>query len=174
MQSFHCLQLQLAVLSTSRNEVFHAKPRKPLSTTQRMWIQLFSCCRLESSGRGSNEVCNWWLYYCSCALFSCSHYLLWHACHSAAHSVGVQREHCFLVLHLFQLRLSLTCIICSFFFYVTENIHDAPFWQLILILEACHSLQYRNIKLFSTVADYVNSVVCLLDKRQVSLRPSTL
>lgn len=93
----------------------------------------------------------------------------------AAYSVGVQREHCFLVLDLFQLRLSLICIICSFFcFYVTENIHDAPYWQLILILEACHSLQYRNIKLFSAVADYVNSIVCLLDKRQVSLRPSTL
>uniref|UniRef100_A0A8C9ER38 FAST kinase domains 2 n=1 Tax=Pavo cristatus TaxID=9049 RepID=A0A8C9ER38_PAVCR len=52
---------------------------------------------------------------------------------------------------------------------IQENIHDAPFWQLILILEACHSLQYRNIKLFSTVADYVNSVVCLLDKRQIIL-----
>ncbi|POI32333.1 hypothetical protein CIB84_003915 [Bambusicola thoracicus] len=52
---------------------------------------------------------------------------------------------------------------------IRENIHDAPYWQLILILEACHSLQYRNIKLFSTVADYVNSIVCLLDKRQIIL-----
>ncbi|OXB64300.1 hypothetical protein ASZ78_005952 [Callipepla squamata] len=48
-----------------------------------------------------------------------------------------------------------------------QNIHDAPFRQLIVILEACHSLQYRNIELFSVVADYVNSVVCLLDKRQI-------
>ncbi|XP_021256432.1 FAST kinase domain-containing protein 2, mitochondrial isoform X2 [Numida meleagris] len=52
---------------------------------------------------------------------------------------------------------------------IQENIHDAPFWQLILILEACHNLQYRNIKLFSAVADYINSVVCLLDKRQIIL-----
>ncbi|XP_040532152.1 FAST kinase domain-containing protein 2, mitochondrial [Gallus gallus] len=52
---------------------------------------------------------------------------------------------------------------------IQENIHDAPYWQLILILEACHSLQYRNIKLFSAVADYVNSIVCLLDKRQIIL-----
>ncbi|NXJ14893.1 FAKD2 protein, partial [Odontophorus gujanensis] len=50
---------------------------------------------------------------------------------------------------------------------IQENIHDAPFRQLIVILEACHNLQYRNIKLFSAVADYVNSVVCLLDKRQI-------
>ncbi|NXL85591.1 FAKD2 protein, partial [Alectura lathami] len=50
---------------------------------------------------------------------------------------------------------------------IQENIHDAPFWQLILILEACHSLQYRNVKLFSTVADYVNSTVCLLEKKQI-------
>uniref|UniRef100_G1N8R8 FAST kinase domains 2 n=1 Tax=Meleagris gallopavo TaxID=9103 RepID=G1N8R8_MELGA len=55
------------------------------------------------------------------------------------------QKHCFLVLHLFQLRLSLICII------------------------SCCSLQYRNIKLFSTVADYVNSVVSLLDKRQIIL-----
>lgn len=61
-----------------------------------------------------------------------------------------------------------------FCFSVTENIHDAQFWHLILILEACHNLQYRNVKLFSTVADYVNSSVCILDKKQVSLRPNNL
>ncbi|XP_032046031.1 FAST kinase domain-containing protein 2, mitochondrial [Aythya fuligula] len=52
---------------------------------------------------------------------------------------------------------------------IQENIHDAQFWHLILILEACHNLQYRNVKLFSTVADYVNSSVCILDKKQIIL-----
>ncbi|NXA40742.1 FAKD2 protein, partial [Eudromia elegans] len=52
---------------------------------------------------------------------------------------------------------------------ILENIHDAPFRQLILILEACHDLQYRNIKLFSAVANYVTSTVCLWDKRQIVL-----
>nr|XP_047903121.1 FAST kinase domain-containing protein 2, mitochondrial [Anser cygnoides] len=52
---------------------------------------------------------------------------------------------------------------------IQENIHDARFWHLILILEACHNLQYRNVKLFSTVADYVNSIVCILDKKQIIL-----
>ncbi|XP_025967409.2 FAST kinase domain-containing protein 2, mitochondrial [Dromaius novaehollandiae] len=52
---------------------------------------------------------------------------------------------------------------------ILENIHDAPFRQLILILEACHSLQYRNVKLFSAVANYVTSTVCLWDKRQIIL-----
>ncbi|XP_013807776.1 FAST kinase domain-containing protein 2, mitochondrial [Apteryx mantelli] len=52
---------------------------------------------------------------------------------------------------------------------ILENIHDAPFRQLILILEACHNLQYRNVKLFSAVANYVTSTVCLWDKRQIIL-----
>ncbi|NXJ75862.1 FAKD2 protein, partial [Trogon melanurus] len=50
---------------------------------------------------------------------------------------------------------------------IQENIHGAPFRQLILILEACHSLQYRNVKLFSALADYVNSTACLWDERQI-------
>ncbi|XP_072194522.1 FAST kinase domain-containing protein 2, mitochondrial-like [Excalfactoria chinensis] len=50
---------------------------------------------------------------------------------------------------------------------IQENIHDAPFWRLLLILEACHSLQYHNTKLFSAVADYVNSAVCLLDNKRI-------
>uniref|UniRef100_A0A8C0ET14 FAST kinase domains 2 n=1 Tax=Bubo bubo TaxID=30461 RepID=A0A8C0ET14_BUBBB len=52
---------------------------------------------------------------------------------------------------------------------IQENVHDAPFWQLILVLEACYSLRYRNVKLFSALADYVNSTVCLWDKRQIIL-----
>ncbi|NXP25349.1 FAKD2 protein, partial [Scytalopus superciliaris] len=52
---------------------------------------------------------------------------------------------------------------------IQENVHDAPLRQLILILEACHTLQYRNVKLFSALADYVNSTVCLWDKRQIVL-----
>ncbi|KFZ49636.1 FAST kinase domain-containing protein 2, partial [Podiceps cristatus] len=52
---------------------------------------------------------------------------------------------------------------------VTENVHDTPFRQLILILEACYNLQYRNVKLFSALADYVNSTACLWDKRQIIL-----
>ncbi|NXT22208.1 FAKD2 protein, partial [Syrrhaptes paradoxus] len=52
---------------------------------------------------------------------------------------------------------------------IQENVHDAPFRQLILILEACYNLQYRNIKLFSALADYVNSTACLWDKRQIIL-----
>ncbi|NXL45651.1 FAKD2 protein, partial [Podilymbus podiceps] len=52
---------------------------------------------------------------------------------------------------------------------IQENIHDAPFRQLILILEACYNLQYRNVKLFSALADYVNSTACLWDKRQIIL-----
>ncbi|NWX91476.1 FAKD2 protein, partial [Nothoprocta pentlandii] len=56
---------------------------------------------------------------------------------------------------------------------IMENIHDAPFRQLILILEACRDLQYRNIKLFSGVANYVTSTVCLWDKRQIILLLST-
>ncbi|KAM6070879.1 FAST kinase domain-containing protein 2, mitochondrial isoform 2-T2 [Chlamydotis macqueenii] len=52
---------------------------------------------------------------------------------------------------------------------IRENVHDAPFRQLILILEACYSLQYRNVKLFSVLADYVNSTACLWDKRQIIL-----
>ncbi|KAM9188843.1 FAST kinase domain-containing protein 2, mitochondrial isoform 2-T2 [Mergus octosetaceus] len=52
---------------------------------------------------------------------------------------------------------------------IQENIHNAQFWHLIFILEACHNLQYRNVRLFSTVADYVNSSVCILDKKQIIL-----
>ncbi|KFQ14282.1 FAST kinase domain-containing protein 2, partial [Leptosomus discolor] len=52
---------------------------------------------------------------------------------------------------------------------IQENVHDAPFRQLILILEACASLHYRNVKLFSALADYVNSTACLWDKRQIIL-----
>ncbi|NXB57230.1 FAKD2 protein, partial [Struthidea cinerea] len=56
---------------------------------------------------------------------------------------------------------------------IQENVHDAPFRQLILILEACHTLQYRNVKLFSALADYVNSTAYLWDKRQIILFLST-
>ncbi|XP_036243002.1 FAST kinase domain-containing protein 2, mitochondrial [Molothrus ater] len=52
---------------------------------------------------------------------------------------------------------------------IQENIHDVPFRQLILILEVCHTLQYRNVKLFSALADYVNSTAYLWDKRQIIL-----
>ncbi|KAJ7408649.1 FAST kinase domain 2 [Pitangus sulphuratus] len=52
---------------------------------------------------------------------------------------------------------------------IRENVHDVPFRQLILILEACHALQYRNVKLFSTLADYINSTACLWNKRQIVL-----
>ncbi|KFP24401.1 FAST kinase domain-containing protein 2, partial [Colius striatus] len=52
---------------------------------------------------------------------------------------------------------------------IQENIHDVPFRQLLLILEACYHLQYRNEKLFSALADYVGSTVCLWDKKQIIL-----
>ncbi|NWT65612.1 FAKD2 protein, partial [Prunella himalayana] len=52
---------------------------------------------------------------------------------------------------------------------IQENVHDVPFRQLIVILEACHTLQYRNVKLFSALADYVNSTAYLWDKRQIIL-----
>ncbi|NXA05994.1 FAKD2 protein, partial [Sapayoa aenigma] len=52
---------------------------------------------------------------------------------------------------------------------IQENVHDAPFRQLIIILEACHTLQYRNVKLFSALADYVHSTACLWEKRQIFL-----
>ncbi|XP_064290188.1 FAST kinase domain-containing protein 2, mitochondrial [Passer domesticus] len=52
---------------------------------------------------------------------------------------------------------------------IQENVHDVPFRQLILILEACYTLQYRNVKLFSALADYVNSTAYLWDKRQIIL-----
>ncbi|XP_014810208.1 PREDICTED: FAST kinase domain-containing protein 2 [Calidris pugnax] len=52
---------------------------------------------------------------------------------------------------------------------IQENVHDVSFRHLILILEACYNLQYRNVKLFSAVADYVNSAACLWDKRQMML-----
>lgn len=59
--------------------------------------------------------------------------------------------------------------------FFTENVHDLPFRQLILILEACHTLLYRNVKLFSALADYVNSTAYLWDKRQVNfLIPNNL
>ncbi|NWV83363.1 FAKD2 protein, partial [Dasyornis broadbenti] len=52
---------------------------------------------------------------------------------------------------------------------IQENVQDAPFRQLILILEACYTLQYRNVKLFSALAGYVNSTAYLWDKRQIIL-----
>ncbi|NWZ33025.1 FAKD2 protein, partial [Brachypodius atriceps] len=52
---------------------------------------------------------------------------------------------------------------------IQENVHDVPFRQLILILEACHTLLYRNVKLFSALAEYVNSTAYLWDKRQIIL-----
>ncbi|XP_071417956.1 FAST kinase domain-containing protein 2, mitochondrial [Pithys albifrons albifrons] len=52
---------------------------------------------------------------------------------------------------------------------IQENVHDAPLRQLILILQACHTLQYRNVKLFSALADYINSTACLWDKRLIVL-----
>ncbi|XP_010005680.1 PREDICTED: FAST kinase domain-containing protein 2 [Chaetura pelagica] len=50
---------------------------------------------------------------------------------------------------------------------IQENVHDVPFRQLILILETCCNLQYRNVRLFSVLADYVNSTAYLWDKRQI-------
>ncbi|NWV41202.1 FAKD2 protein, partial [Grantiella picta] len=50
---------------------------------------------------------------------------------------------------------------------IQENVQDAPFRQLILILEACYTLQYRNVELFSALAGYVNSTAYLWDKRQM-------
>ncbi|NXN44584.1 FAKD2 protein, partial [Rhinoptilus africanus] len=52
---------------------------------------------------------------------------------------------------------------------IQENVHDVSFRHLILILEACYSLQYRNVKLFAALADYANSTACLWDKRQIML-----
>ncbi|NWV00672.1 FAKD2 protein, partial [Upupa epops] len=52
---------------------------------------------------------------------------------------------------------------------IQENIHDVPFRQLVVILEACHTLQYRNVKLFSAIADYVNSTAGFWDKRHMIL-----
>ncbi|NWX11580.1 FAKD2 protein, partial [Aegotheles bennettii] len=52
---------------------------------------------------------------------------------------------------------------------IQENVHDVPFRQFILILEACYNLQYRNVKLFSVLADYANSTAYLWDKRQIIL-----
>ncbi|NXU10024.1 FAKD2 protein, partial [Pardalotus punctatus] len=52
---------------------------------------------------------------------------------------------------------------------IQENVQDAPFRQLILILGACYTLQYRNVKLFSALAGYVNSTAYLWDKRQIVL-----
>ncbi|NXL33093.1 FAKD2 protein, partial [Glaucidium brasilianum] len=52
---------------------------------------------------------------------------------------------------------------------IQENVHGAPFRRLIVILESCYSLQYRNVELFSALADYVNSTACLWDKRQIML-----
>ncbi|NWW69923.1 FAKD2 protein, partial [Climacteris rufus] len=52
---------------------------------------------------------------------------------------------------------------------IQENVHDAPFRQLIFILEACHALQYYNVKLFAAFADYVNSTAYLWDKKQIIL-----
>ncbi|XP_064925502.1 FAST kinase domain-containing protein 2, mitochondrial [Columba livia] len=52
---------------------------------------------------------------------------------------------------------------------IQENVHDVPFRTLILILETCYNLQYRNVKLFSALADYVHSAACLWDKRQIVL-----
>ncbi|NWS71002.1 FAKD2 protein, partial [Crotophaga sulcirostris] len=52
---------------------------------------------------------------------------------------------------------------------IQENVHDIPFRRLILILEACYSLQYRNVKLFSALADHVHSAACLWDRRQIVL-----
>uniref|UniRef100_A0A6G1RPK9 FAST kinase domains 2 n=1 Tax=Hypotaenidia okinawae TaxID=2861861 RepID=A0A6G1RPK9_9GRUI len=52
---------------------------------------------------------------------------------------------------------------------IQENVHDAPFRQLILILEGCYNLQYRNVKLLSALADYINSTAYLWDKKQIIL-----
>ncbi|XP_009897388.2 FAST kinase domain-containing protein 2, mitochondrial [Dryobates pubescens] len=52
---------------------------------------------------------------------------------------------------------------------IQENVHDVSFRHLILVLEGCNTLQYRNVKLFSVLADYVNSTACLWDKRQITL-----
>ncbi|NXN93052.1 FAKD2 protein, partial [Rhinopomastus cyanomelas] len=50
---------------------------------------------------------------------------------------------------------------------IQENIHDVPFRHLVVILQACHTLQYLNVKLFSAIADYINSAASLWDKRQM-------
>ncbi|XP_065526176.1 FAST kinase domain-containing protein 2, mitochondrial [Lathamus discolor] len=52
---------------------------------------------------------------------------------------------------------------------IQEHIHDIPFRQLIVVLDACYSLQYRNVQLFSALADYVNSTASIWDKRQIML-----
>ncbi|NWI27008.1 FAKD2 protein, partial [Sula dactylatra] len=52
---------------------------------------------------------------------------------------------------------------------IQENVQDTPFRQLTLILGACYNLQYRNVELFSALADYVNSTAYLWDKRQIIL-----
>ncbi|KAM9380796.1 FAST kinase domain-containing protein 2, mitochondrial [Phaethornis superciliosus] len=52
---------------------------------------------------------------------------------------------------------------------IQENVQDVPFRQLILILEACYHLQYRNVRLFAALAEHLNSTAYLWDNRQIIL-----
>ncbi|XP_029462207.1 FAST kinase domain-containing protein 2, mitochondrial isoform X2 [Rhinatrema bivittatum] len=50
---------------------------------------------------------------------------------------------------------------------VIQNISGIPFWRLVHILQSCRNLQYRNMLLFSTVADHVTSTIYMWQRKQV-------
>uniref|UniRef100_A0A8C0JBP7 FAST kinase domains 2 n=1 Tax=Chelonoidis abingdonii TaxID=106734 RepID=A0A8C0JBP7_CHEAB len=59
---------------------------------------------------------------------------------------------------------------CYFFYSsVTENIPGTPFWQLIRVLKSCSILRYRNVVLYSAIANYVTSAICMWDTKQIVL-----
>uniref|UniRef100_A0A8C0JB33 FAST kinase domains 2 n=1 Tax=Chelonoidis abingdonii TaxID=106734 RepID=A0A8C0JB33_CHEAB len=45
---------------------------------------------------------------------------------------------------------------------IIENIPGTPFWQLIRVLKSCSILRYRNVVLYSAIANYVTSIVLFL------------
>ncbi|XP_030436551.1 FAST kinase domain-containing protein 2, mitochondrial isoform X1 [Gopherus evgoodei] len=52
---------------------------------------------------------------------------------------------------------------------IIENIPGTPFWQLIRVLKSCSILQYRNVVLYSAIANYVTSAIYMWDTKQIVL-----
>ncbi|KAG2459590.1 RAPH1 protein, partial [Polypterus senegalus] len=50
---------------------------------------------------------------------------------------------------------------------IIENITGIPFWRLVSVLQASRDLHYRNVALFSAIADYVTSTLDMWQMKQV-------
>ncbi|TFK13623.1 FAST kinase domain-containing protein 2 [Platysternon megacephalum] len=52
---------------------------------------------------------------------------------------------------------------------IIESIPGTPFWNLIHVLRSCSILRYRNVVLYSSIANYVTSAIYMWNTKQIVL-----